>query len=214
MGKPRKSARWPVSRVLYPWFPMGDDHSSGTSVTGRLTRPTRAATRKCVWLRLREGCRPYLVLLPVGFAVPLPLPVARCALTAPFHPYRPGSKEPGWRFAFCGTFPRVAPAGRYPAPYFRGARTFLPRDQIPRAAVRPSGAGALWAGWRPPSSAALRGVKPRSNGSLCCGYIRRLLYRMWGVCPMWRVFPGGDFGIVRKRPVFWMALTSLHRGSP
>ena len=35
--------------------------------------------------------------------------------------------EPGRRrFAFCGTFPRVAPAGRYPAPCFRGARTFLP----------------------------------------------------------------------------------------
>jgi len=27
-------------------------------------------------------------LLPVGFAVPLPLPEARCALTAPFHPCR------------------------------------------------------------------------------------------------------------------------------
>src|ERR1700683_2160164 len=31
---------------------------------------------------------PYLVLLQVGFAVPLVLPPARCALTAPFHPYR------------------------------------------------------------------------------------------------------------------------------
>jgi len=29
------------------------------------------------------------------------------------------------RFAFCCTVPRVAPAGRYPAPCFRGARTFL-----------------------------------------------------------------------------------------
>jgi hypothetical protein len=29
---------------------------------------------------------PYSVLLLVGFTVPLPLPVARCALTAPFHP--------------------------------------------------------------------------------------------------------------------------------
>ncbi len=29
------------------------------------------------------------------------------------------------RFAFCGTFPGVAPAGNYPAPCFRGARTFL-----------------------------------------------------------------------------------------
>ena len=33
---------------------------------------------------------PYLVLLPVGFAVPLPLPGTRCALTAPFHPCRRG----------------------------------------------------------------------------------------------------------------------------
>ncbi len=30
-----------------------------------------------------------------------------------------------WRFALCGTVPGVAPAGRYPAPSFRGARTFL-----------------------------------------------------------------------------------------
>ncbi len=33
-----------------------------------------------------------------------------------------------WRFAFCGTFPGVTPAGRYPAPCFRGARTFLPSN--------------------------------------------------------------------------------------
>src|SRR5690554_997922 len=32
---------------------------------------------------------PYSVLLPVGFTVPSPLPATRCALTAPFHPYRP-----------------------------------------------------------------------------------------------------------------------------
>ena len=38
---------------------------------------------------LPPACRPYLVLLPVGFALPPPLPGARCALTAPFHPYRP-----------------------------------------------------------------------------------------------------------------------------
>gem|GEM_PF-4648558 len=29
----------------------------------------------------------YLVLLRVGFTLPLLLPAARCALTAPFHPY-------------------------------------------------------------------------------------------------------------------------------
>ena len=32
--------------------------------------------------------RPYLVLLQVGFTMPRPSPAARCALTAPFHPYR------------------------------------------------------------------------------------------------------------------------------
>src|SRR5438874_7636698 len=32
----------------------------------------------------------------------------------------------GSAVCFCGTFPRVAPAGRYPAPCLRGARTFLP----------------------------------------------------------------------------------------
>ena len=49
----------------------------------------------------------FSILHPVGFTVPSLLPGTRCALTAPFHPY-PGM--PG-RFAFCGTFPRVAPAG-------------------------------------------------------------------------------------------------------
>ncbi len=39
--------------------------------------------------------RPYLVLLPVGFTMPLPLPGARCALIAPFHPYLPLPKR--WR---------------------------------------------------------------------------------------------------------------------
>ena len=38
--------------------------------------------------RHRAPRRPYSVLLPVWFAVPLALPQARCALTAPFHPYR------------------------------------------------------------------------------------------------------------------------------
>ena len=82
------------------------------------------------------ACRPYLVLLPVGFAVPLPLPVARWALTPPFHPYRPG--EPDRRSVLCGTFPGVAPAGRYPAPCLRGARTFLAKRLPAGAAIRPS----------------------------------------------------------------------------
>ena len=98
-----------------------------------------------------EGCpsrRPYSVLLPVGFAMPPLLPVARWALTPPFHPcpaipcvrYEPYRRTAG-RFAFCGTFPGVAPAGRYPAPCFHGARTFLTRSlsAFACAAARPAG---------------------------------------------------------------------------
>src|SRR5690348_6428945 len=58
----------------------------------------------------RPACRPYLVLLPVGFAVPLALPLARWALTPPFHPCLPSKL--GRRSVLCGTFPGVAPAGR------------------------------------------------------------------------------------------------------
>jgi hypothetical protein len=55
----------------------------------------------------------YLVLLQVGFAVPQLLPVTRCALTAPFHPYPATSAG---RYIFCGTFRRFAPPRRYLAP--------------------------------------------------------------------------------------------------
>jgi len=37
--------------------------------------------------RPRRDVLPYLVLLRVGFSLPPPLLTARCALTAPFHPY-------------------------------------------------------------------------------------------------------------------------------
>ena len=84
--------------------------------------------------------RPYSILLPVGFAVPLLLPATRCALTAPF---RPGLAETRW-FVFCGTFPQVTLAGDYPAPFLAGARTFLPQTVTRLAAVaRPSGRIAL-----------------------------------------------------------------------
>jgi ribosomal protein L34 len=43
--------------------------------------------------------RPYSVLLPVGFTVPLPLPSARCALTAPFHPCRAYATRRGGLFS-------------------------------------------------------------------------------------------------------------------
>jgi len=50
--------------------------------------------------RLPEGLDPYMVLLPVGFALPPPLPAVRCALTAPFHPY-----PARWAVCFLWHFP-------------------------------------------------------------------------------------------------------------
>ena len=122
-----------------------DGHSSGTMFAHGLEQPTRTAglTSPCGVIAFANSprCRPYSVLLPVGFTMPVPLPEPRCALAAPFHPYLlalSGEK----RFVLCGTFPGVTPAGRYPAPHVDGARTFLPRSlsTIAEAAVRPTDA--------------------------------------------------------------------------
>ena len=61
------------------------------------------------------------------------------------------------RFAFCGTFPGVAPAGRYPAPCFRGARTFLHLG----SALQPRTATA-----HAPQAAAIRPTDTSCNGAL------------------------------------------------
>ena len=87
-------------------------HFSRTAVARRFQR----STRKC-WRTgpVRAGTNPApscLILLPVGFAVPARSPAPRCALTAPFHPYRAG--WPARRFVFCGTVPILADGGCYP----------------------------------------------------------------------------------------------------
>jgi hypothetical protein len=63
-------------------------------------------------------------------------------------------RSEGERFVLCGTVPGVAPAGRYPAPYVDGARTFLSRSlsAVAGAAVRPTDPHGMGAGGR--------GVKP------------------------------------------------------
>ena len=122
-----------------------DGHSSGTTFARCLEQPTRTAslTSPCGVIACANipRCRPYSVLLPVWFAMPVPLPDPRCALTAPFHPYRAEApKGEGGRSVLCGTVPGVAPAGCYPAPYVDGARTFLSRSlsTVAGAAVRPT----------------------------------------------------------------------------
>ncbi len=81
-----------------------DNHSSGMCVTTHLMQPTRE----------QRGPRhtfPYLVLLRVGFTMPLLLPATRCALTAPFHPYLPRQAV-----SFCCTGRRFSPPRCYLAP--------------------------------------------------------------------------------------------------
>ncbi len=141
-GRPRsqgiENARRPVSRVLstprgagrpFIWdagcpAPRATDPDGGAE--NRLGRegpavPTWSCSRWGLPCPLR--CRRSGALLPHPFTL-------ACS-----RPWRGGCR----RSAFCGTFPGVAPAGRYPAPSFRGARTFLPPPRR-KAAVRPSGA--------------------------------------------------------------------------
>src|SRR3569832_1515568 len=80
---------------------------------------------------------PYLVLLRVGFAMRRALLPGRCALTAPFHPYR-GSCEPR-RYVLCGTFRPAAltpPSRTLSGTLLCGVRTFL---QTRVRVQRPSG---------------------------------------------------------------------------
>src|SRR3569623_538117 len=86
--------------------------------TVRYAIPIRSCSR---WgLPCRRRCRKRGALLPHLFT-----------LTAP-------SLRRARRFVLCGTFPEVAFAGRYPAPYVDGARTFLPCD-LSILQERPSG---------------------------------------------------------------------------
>ena len=62
-----------------------DGHSSGMAVASHLEQPTRTRRTKPSLRGVPLPCS-YLVLLPVGFTLPILLPASRCALTAPFHP--------------------------------------------------------------------------------------------------------------------------------
>ena len=85
--------------------------------------------------------RPYSVLLPVGLAMPSPLPGPRCALTAPFHPYRTPRRAAVrslWRF------PWGRPRRTLSGTVFPWSPDFPPSQA--RAAVRPTGEGEMRAG--------------------------------------------------------------------
>jgi len=86
-----------------------DSHSSRTNVAVCLKQPTRSQ-------RGSRHAGTYLVLLRVGFTMPLLLPAARCALTAPFHPYL-FSRTNHRRSTLCCTGRGLPPPRRYLALY-------------------------------------------------------------------------------------------------
>jgi len=97
----------PVSRVLSGTvIHLGQASPPASSDLPGDTRGPRAAAR--------SRLPPYLVLLRVGFTLPPTLPLARCALTTPFHPYRSALADR--RYLFCGTCRGLAPPRCYLAP--------------------------------------------------------------------------------------------------
>jgi len=107
-------------------------------------QPTRAAARRSArHSRKRDACRSYLVLLPVGFSLPPPLPAARCALTAPFHPCRP----PGVPGRTGGVLSVALSLGSPPPGVTRHRTSVEPGlSSLPRRGERPSGrlAQEIW----------------------------------------------------------------------
>lgn len=127
-------------------LPRRDGHSSGTRIAARLEQPTRTTGLRNMPL---PACAESVV--PIRFCSRWGLPCRpRCRVRGALLPHlftltppeKPKLSSAG-RFDLCGAFPGVAPAGRYPAPCFRGARTFLPRKNL--SSCR-SGRPADWRG--------------------------------------------------------------------
>ena len=116
-AKKKCGSEWSISRVLFPPSSSRTSGAVNIPLGSRLlctsSEPTR---RRSAGHRMDAVCcapvPPYLLLLQMGFAVPVTSLPPRCALTAPFHPCLASPKVGRGRFVFCGTFRRVAPPGR------------------------------------------------------------------------------------------------------
>jgi hypothetical protein len=107
-------------------------------------------------LKLALQRRSYSVLLPVGFAVPFPSLETRCALTAPFHPYRGQNTTQPRRSVLCGTVPEARShlrRARSPPDVIRHRSSMEPGLSSPAAfrhwrgaAVRPTDGIAMGSG--------------------------------------------------------------------
>jgi hypothetical protein len=131
-------------------------------------------------LKLALQRHSYSVLLPVGFAVPFPSLETRCALTAPFHPYRGQNATQPRRSVLCGTVPEAGLRlrGNRPRRTLSGtvrpwSPDFPPRPPFGIGAGRPSGrlTGKTWRGRSAASRRAL--FYPPLEGRVACQAKRR-----------------------------------------
>lgn len=119
-----KKNGWPVSRVLYISLLYQKTKLIPTAI--HLTKPLPACScdlplDEVETLRQENPDTPSLVLHQIGLA--LTLTVTGSAVGS----YPAFSTLPKHALAviFCGAFPRISPAGRYPVSCFHEARTFL-----------------------------------------------------------------------------------------
>ena len=146
---PIERTRRPVSRVLYPPArPAGDGHSSGTSVAGRLVRPTRAAGAVAHPRAAPEGAG---AAAPIWSCSRWGLPCRPCrqgrgALLP--HPFTLTAWDPAFAWdagpravCFLWHFPWGRPRRALPGTALPWSPDFPPaRERNPRASDRP----AVW----------------------------------------------------------------------
>src|SRR5271167_3987269 len=128
----------------------GDGHSSGTPVTGRLVRPTRAAARRSArHLGIAPGCPPLLLGLAPGGVFPAAAvaggAVRSYRTVSPLPPVR-GRPRAGSAVFFLWHFPWGRPRRALPGTVPPWSPDFPLPARRRRAAVRPS--GILRSGWR------------------------------------------------------------------
>ena len=135
-----KGSRRPVSRVLS--LPCGSVQPFLWDARRRAppaTNPDDGAEMPLAAARERPAGPPYSVLLPVGFTLPPPLPGARCALAAPFHPCH----RPGLRAGSGGLFSVALSLGS-PPPAINRHRISVEPGLSSVAFARDSGCPAVW----------------------------------------------------------------------
>ncbi len=146
----------PVSRVLYGGLrrvtiiPLGRPlPDASRNLPGRLAgKPAGTEVPR----------RPYSVLLPVGFAMPVPSPAPRWALTPPFHPYLLNRSRQA--VCFLWHFPWGHPRRALPGTVFPWSPDFPPRQ--PFGSCR-SDRPAYWHGRN--VTTGRRGVNPCTGPS-------------------------------------------------